>query len=398
MIESGYDSVSAEPGDEQDGHGDDEFWRPGDADGNRAPVEETASENLGSIAVDHEAPDQHPYVALTPDAIIEAIESAGLVSDARVFALNSYENRVYQCGLENDEPVIAKFYRPERWSREQIQEEHDFTAFLNQLDVPVVAPIRSEDGQTIHFAQGFMFALFPRQGGRAPELDNLTHLEQLGQFIGRLHAAGESFRFGSRISLSVQRMGHESVGTLLGYPMASNPESEPSTAASRSPTWIPEDLRDAYTSVTGQILAVLESAGLEEHSFISLHGDCHPGNVLWREERPHFVDFDDAISGPAIQDLWMLLSGQRHQQLAQLDVIAKGYEKFMPFPAGQLRLIEPLRAMRVLHYNAWLARRWSDPAFPLSFPWFNSQRYWSEHILELKELYAALHEPPLELV
>lgn len=376
---------------------EDDFWRPGDVDGNRIPSDNGSDASVSSTDAAPEEHAEHPYDALTPDAIIEAIESTGRVSDARVFALNSYENRVYQCGLEGAEPVIAKFYRPERWSKAQIQEEHDFTAFLNELDVPVVAPLRDQAGETIYSADGFYFALFPRQGGRAPELDNLEHLQQLGQFIGRIHAAGESFSFRHRISLSVDNMAHQSVATLLGGGVPSGSELAGGESMVSCVSWIPAELRDAYQSVAEQILQVLEQMPLHEQPFISLHGDCHPGNVLWRDDRPHFVDFDDAVSGPAIQDLWMLLSGHRSHRLTQLEKIVKGYEEFMPFHASQLALVEPLRAMRVLNYNAWLAKRWSDPAFPLSFPWFNTQRYWSEHILELKELSAVLNEPPLTL-
>lgn len=321
----------------------------------------------------------HPYEVLTPDVVIDAVESTGRLSDARILALNSYENRVYQVGIEEDQPVIAKFYRPNRWTDEQILEEHAYTRYLYDLDIPVVPPLEL-NSKTLFSFNDFRFALYPRQGGRAPELDNLEHLYQLGQFIGRIHAAGDGFKFRHRRVLTLQDFGHQSVSYLLDN------------------GFLPEDLLPAYQAITQNILEVLERHDPERgYRQISLHGDCHPGNVLWRDDRPHFVDFDDAVSGPAIQDLWMLLSGDMQNRQRQLAEIVEGYEVFREFDASELVLIEPLRALRVLHYNAWLARRWDDPAFPVSFPWFNTQRYWSEHILELKELLAGLNEPVLRL-
>ena len=328
--------------------------------------------------------EDHPYSRLTPDVVIEAVESTGRYSDARIQPLNSYENRVYQVGLDDAEPVIAKFYRPGRWTREQIYEEHRFTQALFDLEIPVVAPLiiaENSEAPSISSYQGFYFSIYPRQGGRAPELDNLDHLHQLGQFIGRIHAAGLGFPFEHRIRLSVQAYGHDSVTYLLEN------------------GFIPDELRAAYEAISSEVLAAIEKNSPESNQSekISLHGDCHPGNVLWRDDRPHFVDFDDAMTGPAIQDLWMLLSGDRATCQRQLSEIVEGYELFREFDLRELRLIEPLRAMRVLNYSAWLAKRWRDPAFPISFPWFNTPRYWSEHILELKELLSGLQETPLTM-
>ncbi len=329
----------------------------------------------------------HPYTGLTPDVVIEAVESTGRLSDMRILALNSYENRVYQVGMEEDQPIIAKFYRPGRWSDEQILEEHAYTRYLYELDIPVVPPM-VENGESLfrYLADGgadpgteFRFALYPRQGGRAPELDNLEHLYQIGQFIGRIHAASAGFVFRYRRHLNVEQFGEASVGYLLEH------------------EFIPGDLLAAYRAITADLLSQLGNVKLGDYPALSLHGDCHPGNILWRDERPHFVDFDDAMTGPAIQDLWMLVSGSRSDQARQWEEIIEGYEVFHNFDAAQLRLVEPLRCLRVLNYNAWLARRWDDPAFPVSFPWFNTARYWSEHILELKELYAGLQEPPITL-
>ena len=325
----------------------------------------------------------HPYTRLSPDAVIAAVESTGRLSDARILALNSYENRVYQVGLDQAEPVIAKFYRPRRWSPAQIDEEHRFTRYLHEHEIAAVPPLMLDpDGEypTLAEFDGFLFALYPRQGGRAPELDNLDHLHELGRFIGRLHVAGSDFPFVHRQRLATAA-GRDNVEFLLAA------------------EFVPPDLEASYRAVTAAIVDELErtppdSAGYAQ---ISLHGDCHSGNVLWRDGHPHFVDFDDAITGPAIQDLWMLLSGDIPTRQRQLVEIVDGYETFRGFDLRELRLIEPLRAMRVLHFNAWIARRWDDPAFPLAFPWFNTPRFWSDYILELKELLAELGQPPLEM-
>ncbi len=328
--------------------------------------------------------DEHPYQQLTPHAVIEAVESTGRYSDARILTLNSYENRVYQVGLEDAEPIIAKFYHPERWSKQQIDEEHRFTQYLYDVEIPVVPPLMIAPGTeypTLSSNGVFSFALYPRQGGRAPQLDDLEHLHQLGRFIGRIHAAGKAFPLQHRINLTVKRFGSDCADFLL------------------SEGFIPSDLTAAYESIVAEILDEVALNNPEAKYFdqITLHGDCHVGNILWRDDRPHFVDFDDVLSGPAIQDLWMLLSGDLSSRQKQIAEIIEGYEMFMPFNLAELRLIEPLRALRLLHYNAWLARRWRDPAFPVCFPWFNTPRYWSEHILECKELLSTLREPPLTM-
>ena len=355
-------------------------YRDSAEDDNRGNRIETSDEVVKSAPVSIE---EHPYQRLTPDVVIDAVESTGRFSDARILALNSYENRVYQVGIDQGEPVIVKFYRPDRWTVEQIIEEHMFTQKLYDLDIPVVPPLAIQETSTPTLAtfNDFYFSIYPRQGGRAPELDNLDHLYQLGQFIGRIHAVGASYPFKHRINLRVNAFGHRSVAYLLDN------------------GFIPNELRAAYESISKELLLAIESFDIESAVFksISLHGDCHPGNVLWRDDRPHFVDFDDAMTGPAIQDLWMLLSGDTANKQRQLSEIIEGYEQFYPFNTAELRLIEPLRALRVLNYSAWLAKRWHDPAFPASFPWFNTERYWSEHILELKELVSALAEPVLSL-
>ncbi|MCP4433749.1 MAG: serine/threonine protein kinase [Gammaproteobacteria bacterium] len=328
--------------------------------------------------------EEHPYRLLTPDTIIEAVESTGRLSDVRIMPLNSFENRVYQVGMEEGDPVIVKFYRPDRWSPKQIDEEHRFSQYLYDLEIPVVPPLMinpDSDFPSLSKHSEFNFALYPKQGGRAPQLDNLEHLHQLGRFIGRIHAAGKSFPLQYRRKLNTTDFGSGCVEYLL------------------SNHFIPQELQQAYTSVSDQLLIEIKANNPEASCYqqISLHGDCHAGNVLWRDERPHFVDFDDVITGPAIQDLWMLLSGDKYSRQKQLAEIIEGYETFMVFDLAELKLIEPLRAMRLLYYNAWLARRWHDPAFPLAFPWFNTPRYWSDHILECKEQLSNLREQPLTL-
>lgn len=320
----------------------------------------------------------HAYELLTPDLVLDAVESSGLLTDARVLALNSYENRVYQVGIEGSAPLIVKFYRPERWSDAQIQEEHDFTQALHELDISVVPPLRDAQGASLREYAGFRFALYPRQGGHAPNLDDYDALLSLGRVLGRIHALGQTRPFTHRPTLNVESYARESYEFLLAN------------------DFIPASLRESYRTLGADLISQLENTFARvPFTPIRLHGDCHPGNILWRDEAPHFVDFDDARNGPAIQDLWMLLSGERDQQTLQLAEILEGYREFCDFDLAQLPLIEALRSLRLMHYAAWLARRWSDPAFPRHFPWFNTERYWGEHILELREQLAALQEPPL---
>lgn len=320
----------------------------------------------------------HAFSGLSPEVVLDAIESIGLHPDGRLLALNSYENRVYRIGMEEGPPVVAKFYRPQRWSDDAILEEHDFVWELAEREIPAVPPVR-HDGRTLHEYDGFRFAVFPMQGGRAPELDNSDTLEWMGRFIGRIHAAGAVRPFRFRPEISLATFGSDSVEYLLAQ------------------DFIPEDLRDVYCSVVGQALDGVrysyERAG--DVRILRLHGDCHVGNVLWTENGPHFVDFDDSRMGPAVQDLWMLLSGERSDMVRQLSDLLAGYEDFAEFDQRELHLIEALRTLRLMHYSAWLARRWDDPAFQVAFPWFNTQRYWQDRILELREQVALMSEPPL---
>jgi Ser/Thr protein kinase RdoA (MazF antagonist) len=320
----------------------------------------------------------HPYDALTPDAVLGAVEVAGYVPDGRLLALNSYENRVYQVGLDNAAPIIAKFYRPDRLVTAAILEEHAFALELAANEVPVVPPIVC-NGQTLLVHEGFRYALFERHGGRWPELNSRDDREWLGRFLGRLHQVGGRGWFVHRPRLTVERLGDESRSYLL------------------SNDWIPDHIVAAYESVSAELLDAVQTqfdliAPLRE---LRLHGDCHPGNVLWTDNGPHFVDLDDCMQGPAIQDLWMLLSGSRQEMSVQLSDLLRGYGQFAELDFGELRLIEPLRSLRIMNYAAWLARRYEDPAFPRAFPWFSEPRYWEQHVLNLREQLAALQEEPL---
>jgi len=318
-----------------------------------------------------------PYEGLTPDAVLDALDSIGLRGDGRLLALNSYENRVYQASLEDDSHIVVKFYRPSRWSDRQILEDHAFSLDLAGREIPVVAPTAA-GGRTLHEFSGFRFAVFPRRGGRTPELEDGKVLEWIGRFLGRIHAVGASLPFVERPALDFETFGAEPRDWLLESGM------------------IPEDLADVWAGVVDDALDRVEPF-FQEVRNIRLHGDCHAGNILWTPDGPHFVDLDDARMGPAVQDLWMLLAGDRHTAARQLKALVDGYEQFHPFRRQELSLIEPLRTLRLLHYSYWLARRWEDPAFPAAFPWFGTQRYWQDRILELREQTSAMDEAPLSV-
>ena len=310
--------------------------------------------------------------------MLDALASIGLRPDGRLLALNSYENRVYQAWSEEAAPVVSKFYRPARWTGAQILEEHAFALELAAGEIPVVAPLATA-GRTLHEFAGFQFAVYPRRGGRAPELEDPKVLEWIGRFLGRIHAVGAAGAFRERPALDIESHGLEPRAWLL---------------ASR---FIPADVLEAWKSATALALDAVrhcyERAGAWKA--IRLHGDCHSGNVLWTDEGPHFVDLDDCRTGPAVQDLWMLLSGDRAEMTRQLSDVLAGYEQFRAFDPRELALVEALRTLRLLHYSAWIARRWEDPAFPAAFPWFGTQRYWQDRILELREQIAAMQEEPL---
>jgi len=322
-----------------------------------------------------------PFSTLTPDTLLDALENVGLCPDGRLIALNSYENRVYQVFMEKGAPLVAKFYRAGRWSDTAIGEEHAFVRELAEREIPVVAPL-DIGGRTLHRHADLRFAVFPRQSGRAPEFDSAQILEWMGRFIGRIHAVGALKPFAERPALDIRTFGEEPRDFLLAG------------------GFLPVELAEVYFGVVDQALdgvrRCFDRAG--SYDTLRLHGDCHVGNVLWTEDEergPHFVDFDDARMGPAVQDLWMLLSGERADQVRQLADVLAGYEDFFEFDARQLHLVEALRTLRLIHYAGWLARRWDDPAFPVAFPWFNTQRYWQDRILELREQIALMDEPPL---
>ena len=338
----------------------------------------------------------HPYTALTPGVVQDALASIGLWGDGRLAALNSFENRVYQVHLEDPvqghPQVVAKFYRPGRWSAAQIQEEHDFAAELVAAEIPAVPPLAlGPEGRTLHHFGGFAFSVSPRRGGRRPELDDFDVLEWIGRFLARLHTVGAARPFVHRPALDSAHFAREPRDWLMEH-RAIAPEVQTAWAAALDEALA---LIDAHPA-----LRAAEPA--EEHGIarIRLHGDCHPGNILWTPEGehgagPHFVDLDDARTGPAVQDLWMLLSGDRRQQTQQLGALIDGYEQFRPFDRRELALIEPLRTLRLIHYSAWIARRWEDPAFPINFPWFGSRDYWQGQVDMLVEQIEEMQAPPL---
>ncbi|MBD3894162.1 serine/threonine protein kinase [Hydrogenophaga sp.] len=338
----------------------------------------------------------HPFATLTPDVVQDALEQVGLSGDGRICALNSYENRVYLAYLEPAfdglRQVVLKFYRPGRWSDAQIDEEHQFAAELAAADLPVVPPLRLR-GQTLHHGAGFAFSISPCRGGRRPELDDLEVLQWIGRLLARLHTVGAARPFVHRPALDASGFGREPRAWLLAH-RAVAPE-----------------LRQAWASALEQALALIEAqpvlrsgtpTTLADIARIRLHGDCHPGNILWTPHGqpgagPHFVDLDDARSAPAVQDLWLLLAGERRQQTRQLGALIDGYEQLRPFDRRELALIEPLRTLRLIHYSAWLARRWDDPAFPINFPWFGSRDYWATQVDLLHEQIEAMQSPPLQV-
>lgn len=323
--------------------------------------------------------DTGDFYALGPETVLDAVEASGLPCDGRLLALNSYENRVYQVGVEDQTPVVAKFYRPERWSDAAISEEHAFSTELAGEEIPVVPPLPDERGNTLRQHQGFRFAIYPRVGGRAPELDLDDTLETMGRLLARIHNIGALSRYQHRPSFDPIALGEDAISHLLSLDR------------------MPPELGPVYEGVARDVMlrvqARFDAAG-RLHS-LRTHGDCHPGNILWTESGPHFVDLDDSFNGPAVQDLWMLLAGDRGNQTRQLGTLIDGYEQFREFDRRELNLTEALRSLRMLNYSAWLARRWEDPAFPRAFPWFDSARYWEEQILALREQMAAMDEPPL---
>lgn len=334
--------------------------------------------NKTTTVTDRQDPAPSDYTQLTPDTLLAAVDACGYPTDGRLLALNSYENRVYQVGIEDEPPLIAKFYRPGRWSEEAILEEHGFALELTDREIPVIAPLVIRD-RTLQRFRGYRFALYPRQGGRWPELNSRAEREWMGRFIARIHAVGAATTFRHRPVLDIDGFGTRPSRFLLER------------------GFIPPHIETAYATLVADLLREISGrfAATGNVRQIRLHGDCHPGNILWTEAGPHFVDLDDCRTGPAIQDLWLLISGSRHEMQSQLIDILEGYLQFHDFDHRELALIEPLRTLRIIHYAAWLAERWDDAAFPGAFPWFNTPRYWEQHVLTLREQAGLLNEPPL---
>lgn len=340
---------------------------------------------------EHPGASPHAYAALTPDVVLDALAAVGLYGDGRLMALSSYENRVYQVqlespwdsGTESCTAVVAKFYRPGRWSREQILEEHAFAAELAADEVPMVAPLVIGGRTLFHFG-AFDFSVSPRRGGRRPELEDFEVLEWIGRLMARLHGVGARKPFVHRPALDARTFAREPRQWLLGHGM------------------IPPDARGAWEAAFERALALIEAApglaagGGQGAAVLRLHGDCHPGNILWTPDAgPHFVDLDDARTGAAVQDLWMLTSGDRAQRTQQWSALIDGYESLRAFDRRELALVEPLRTLRLIHYSAWLARRWDDPAFQAAFPWFGSSAYWQGQVQMLHEQIEAMQDEPL---
>jgi len=316
-------------------------------------------------------PDPRPFAALTPDAVLDAAEAAGLDPDGHVFALNSYENRVYRLGRASGAPVVVKFYRSGRWSDAQILEEHAFATELAAAEIPVVAPLRL-GGSTLYHGPGLRMAAFPLQPGGSPDLDQPGARELLGRTLGRIHAIGALRPFQYRDSLRGERLGSRARATVLASGQ------------------LPPHMREAYARISTELLAYIDAADIGAARAIRLHGDCHLGNILWQGTGPVFVDLDDCLNGPAVQDLWMFVAGNPDERRRQWQELLDGYERFAGFDHGQLPLVEALRAVRMLNHAAWIAERWADPAFPRAFPWFGEARYWEQHVNDLAEQGAVL--------
>lgn len=316
---------------------------------------------------------------LTPERIADALAAVGVDPQSGLLALNSYENRVYQFTADDQRRYVAKFYRPARWSAAAILEEHQFTLELAHEEIPAVAPLVLQ-GTSLHCYQGYRFAVFPSVGGRAVEPGDLDQLERIGRQIGRLHAVAKQGQFQHRPTMCIGEEVNRALDVLRSSPL------------------LPHSLHEAFFAIAEPIAIQLQQVDLSIFNQQRLHGDCHLGNMLMRDEQLMFVDFDDARTGPAIQDLWMMLAGEdRAECTLQLDVLLEGYQEFCDFDLREVQLIEPLRSFRIIHYMAWLARRWHDEAFQRAFPWFAEQRYWEQQVLTLKEQFAALQEPPLQL-
>jgi Ser/Thr protein kinase RdoA (MazF antagonist) len=326
----------------------------------------------------------HPYQVLTPSVVLDALSGLGLAVDGRLSALSSYENRVYLAHLDDNTSVVAKFYRPGRWSEAQIREEHSFTAELVAEDIPVVGPLvlnsmSLHEARVVHDGVDghFWFSVSPRRGGRAPELEDTEVLMWIGRLMARMHLVGERHAFSVRPVLNLHTFGEQSREQLV------------------SQQQIAEEVQQQWLSLCDQALALVKQQMPQDLKVLRLHGDCHPGNILWTPEGmpepgPHFVDMDDARTGPAVQDLWMLVHGDIAERRQRMEIVLEGYESVRGFDRRELQCIEPLRTLRIIHYSAWLAGRQDDPAFPMHFPWFGTSDYWRGQCDTLREQIEAM--------
>lgn len=318
------------------------------------------------------------FHSLSPDLIIDSLESIGLCVDSGLTELNSYENRVYQFSDEDKRRYVVKFYRPQRWTQAQILEEHQFVKQLATDEVPAVAPLEFNQ-TTLHQNHDYFFVVYPSVGGRQYEMDNFDQLEWVGRFLGRIHQVGQQSTFQHRPTMTLDEYLYEPKEIILSSALVNNA------------------LLGDLKLVLSKLIAEVEKYWHTDWTPIRLHGDCHAGNILWRDG-PLFVDFDDARNGPAVQDLWMLLHGERQEQRIQCDILLEAYQEFADFDSQQLALIEPLRAMRMVYYLAWIIKRWQDPAFPKNFIWITDSNFWYSQLSLFDEQIKALQAPPLKLM
>ena len=306
------------------------------------------------------------FYNLTPDTVLRCIEQSGLSPSGQYMVLNSYENRVYDLTLEDDSHIITKFYRPGRWSLEQIIEEHSFLAELAENDIPVCSPLSFADGRSVHETDGIYYGIWPRTGGRSSDELSDTELEILGRLLARIHNTGAARQNSGRLVLNTENYARLPLAFLA------------------SKGFLPDQYIKRYSDAVNEIAGIYDSlsSGVPVHR---IHGDCHLGNLLHGPDGWFFLDFDDFLTGPAVQDIWMLVPARDVAGLAQRQVFLEAYRQFREFDESWLRLIEPLRALRYIHYSAWIARRWDDPAFPAAFPHFGTDNYWEEETRNLED-------------
>lgn len=349
----------------------------------RSPGIATGPARSATLAAPVSAAPHDAFFALTPERVLDAVEVGGRRATGYAFALNSFENRVYEVELEDGERLVAKFYRPDRWSREAIADEHAFLAELHAEELPVVPPIDLGGGETLGTvgddSGGILYACFPKVRGRPPEDLDEAQLRRIGRLIARLHLVGGRRAAAARPRLTVDYYGTASLRLLL--------ESD----------FIPDSLRPRYAGIAERVIGECEAAFLRfpDLETLRIHGDCHLGNLLWGKDGPFFLDFDDFLAGPAVQDLWLIAPGLDDEARRQRLALVEGYEEMRAFDRRTLALVEPLRALRILRYAAWIAQRYRDPAFQRAFPDFEEPNYWLREIRALQDqsLRLAAHDP-----